>query len=123
MGNWHQPDPELFSCAICLAGAVLAKTLGCPRNKYMSPMVLSHRRHMMDSIKDATDTKIRDIEGKLLALNAFRSGDYKYAFSYLGIAKPATIPDQVLLFHFDNNEPQFYAELEQLAQNLQNEGL
>lgn len=37
MGNWHRPIPQSDRCAVCLAGAVIAKTLGADAHTIVSP--------------------------------------------------------------------------------------
>lgn len=79
MITWHSPFRpiigEPYKCAICLAGAVLAKSFKL-------------KRHVIIDNNDL-DTKIGL---KLQSLDAFRMGYLGIAFHYLGLKRPESIP-------------------------------
>lgn len=71
MGTWHQPTPRGKTCQVCLAGAVIARSLAVSPKKEHCPM----------DRQGATSRKLQ-------ALNAFRVGSFGAAFHDLGIATP-----------------------------------
>lgn len=71
MGDWHVPADESVSgkCEVCLAGSVMARTLGCNPSENMDPHELRPR------LADA-----------LLAINCMREGDFFSAAAQLGLS-------------------------------------
>lgn len=77
MDEWHDPDFDVDGkCGVCMAGAVMAKTLGVPFDRVVTPSTL------FDS-----DSKM-----KLLAINQARVGNLRNALSFLG-ADLDLVPD------------------------------
>lgn len=66
MGSWHSPGRDGV-CHVCLAGAVLAQTLGVPAGKWVT----------WDSVED---------QAELVAINEMRIGSFSDAAICLGLA-------------------------------------
>lgn len=103
MLDWHRPNGH---CRVCLAGAVMAKSLGVPHNIKISPF---------------------DFEGevmqKLRALNFFRCGFYDEAFYVLEIKRPEAFPDEANITDYADDKAQFKRDMRKLASLLAKEGL
>lgn len=69
MGTWHEPDKEAQVCLVCMAGAVMAKTLG------------------ISDKEDLVPAETED-ENKLNAINEFRIGLISHGLSLLDFHKP-----------------------------------
>lgn len=69
MGVWHMPNGK---CSVCMAGAVMAKTLRFPRSGYAEPW----------DVSDGDERK------KLFAINCVRAGYCEDAAAYLGVPVP-----------------------------------
>lgn len=109
MGLYHQPveltDPVDYVCAVCFAGAVMAKTLGAPKRDRMAP--------------DCFD---RDTAHKLHALNEFRTGCVGSGLAVMGIRRyeaPVRVP--VTQYRYDRN--QFKQDMRLMASELEDIGL
>ena len=74
MHRWHMPGVVPGTCNVCLAGAVMAKTLKAPKHLMLNPF-------------DYPPATCR----KLLALDNLRAGDVGAACSKLGIALPSRL--------------------------------
>ncbi len=86
MDTWHKP---LFGqCAVCLAGAVMARTLGINRDADVSPPDLGA----------ATDDR-------LSALDALRLGEIGEALVNLNIARPPEMPARVPMACYHDGDP------------------
>ena len=68
--TWHEPRPVDGKCAVCLAGAVIAGTLGCPAGTAIR----------MSELSSITDERWRRA---LLALDSAREGHWAQALSTL----------------------------------------
>lgn len=74
MGTWHMPNGK---CAVCAAGAVMAKRLGADPTAHISPSRFDD-----------------DTEAKLDAIDLLRCGYLDDAADQLGFALPSTLaPD------------------------------
>jgi hypothetical protein len=71
MIEWHSPSPSRTHCQVCLAGAVMAKSLGVPPEALHAPA---------DFAADVCD--------KLKALDALRLGTVELAFNSIRVAPP-----------------------------------
>ena len=71
MSDWHRPayDDDREVCAVCLAGAVLAQTLGAPHEHAISTAGLAEYGC--------------DVQGPLLALDRFRRGEISAGLDWL----------------------------------------
>ena len=103
MGAWHVPN--LASCQVCLAGAVMAKTLGSDSNQLFGPSSFS-----------------RPIDSILWALNELRMGAVSSAFGYLelGFAGGSKFNRDITSWHVDSIR--FMGDMNQLADDLHAEG-
>jgi len=68
MSVWHQPD-SYGICHVCMAGAVVARSLGFAK-VYVAPL-------------DEEDID-REVSDRMLAINYMRNGNFYGAFSQLG---------------------------------------
>lgn len=74
MSRWHEPDPlGRGKCSVCLAGAVIARSLGGDHLRYLQPDMFSPDDHH-----------------KLRALDGFRAGSYRAALHMLNVGAVAT---------------------------------
>ena len=113
MGIWHSGTEGNEICKVCLAGAVLAKTIEWDINEYS-----------VCSEKDFEDDK--ELADKMIALDYFRTGEIHGALCYLDmdqkyfedkIEEFRKIPD----YHDDREG--FYEEMVNLASDLQALGM
>jgi hypothetical protein len=104
MDLWHKPYRD--RCAVCLAGAVIARTMG------ESPRV-------MLTVADFPEA----ISPKLFALNDFRMGYISLALSDLGIRKPSSIPAGVHVTPYNIDRDKFFADMGAMAALLREHGL
>lgn len=109
MQVWHQPCGEL--CAVCLAGAVIAKELGVSPEVSVDPLEYSH-----------------EIKSKLFALESVRTGQIEDAVTELthpvyfkdaveGCGEPPTFPS------YRKDKRRFKRGLRKLATWLERNGL
>ena len=104
MNTWHEP---LFGkCAVCLAGAVMAKTLGIDRDDDVSPSELGA----------ATDDR-------LSALDCLRVGSLGVALRGLGIDKPPQLPEAVATVDYHQDPNDFKNDMFDLATLFEWHGL
>lgn len=104
MAYWHDPNGK---CKVCLAGSVIAKTLGVKPNQQLHP-------------DDCTDN---DTRRKLFALNAFRLGGIHGGLDEMGIERPNTIPMTVPREFYKENSTKFKVFMRGVATMLAKEGL
>lgn len=109
MGHYHEPveltDPVQYVCAVCFAGAVMAKTLDASKRDRVTP--------------DCFD---RDTAHKLHALNEFRTGLVRSGLCMMGIRyidSPVQVP--VAVYKYDRN--QFKQDMRLMASELEAIGL
>lgn len=74
MTDWHCKYPSQATCSVCMAGAVIARSLGADRELDLSPAEYP-----------------REISDKLLAINALRKGYTHQASCYIGKAEHRTL--------------------------------
>ena len=106
MSKWHEPilDGKKTVCAVCLAGAVMAKTMQIPLKSRIHPFSQSGN----------------DVY-KLMALDNFRIGEYHDAFVNLDIVNP---PDIYFTPRIYSNDPEgFKADMRRLIDELKKAGL
>jgi len=103
MENWHKPRDGV--CEVCLAGAVIAKTLKAPSNENCLP--------------SGTSRSIRD---KLEALNELRTGEVCEAAYVMGIYDVGAEYDTPIIDYNDDPQ-QFKRDMLQLAKDLEAGGL
>lgn len=106
MGDWHRPIGD--KCVVCLAGAVMAETLGTPIDSYEEPW-------------DRDDGNV----DQLLALDSLRIGDVCTAARELEL--PLDTPaaagefDRDIANYHDDKEA-FHKQMRQLADDLREAG-
>lgn len=100
MDDWHTTRNREGACHVCLAGAVMAKSLKANVWEYTTPK------------KYPTD-----VRSKLFALDHFRSGDVNLGLMSMGWPQKSTRPTRITpyekdreLFHEDMNELANYLE-------------
>jgi len=109
MGTWH--DPSRFGdrvCAVCLAGAVMAKTLGADPSLQIYP------------------ERFPENESALCALDELREGDALSAAIKLGLGVGAERKACRLSRHvapYRDNPKKFRADMRKLARELKTVGL
>lgn len=110
MGVWHDADDEDISnaCAVCLAGSVMAMSLGAKLKETVSP----YNFYKIPGAKD-----------KLLALNEFRIGSVEFSFDLMGIDGA---PDKVLrdreIALYENDPVEFKSDMLKMAAFLARNG-
>lgn len=102
MGDWHYPSAG--TCEVCLAGAVMAKSLGT------SPDTPHHPFDFEDPLAN-----------KLRALNFFHTGDLQAAFLVLDLPDPPFLGADIT--PYDHNPAQFRSDMADLATELMEHGL
>jgi hypothetical protein len=105
MGDWHAVDSYTGKCEVCLAGSVMACTLG------VSPNIDSDACEFGD-----------DVSAKLYALNDFRTGQIGAAFWSMGIEIPDGLEDQDIV-SYDSDPKEFKRQMLAMADMLESKGL
>ena len=93
MGAWHRPEQD-GTCHICLAGAVMARSLGADRHW----------------IYDPDDYKAE----KLRALDCFRRGAVRAGLDEMG-SRASDYPDGIWVTPYDEDPEQFVEDMLELA--------
>ena len=113
MGRWHEPLNDVVRtgvdghvCAVCLAGAVMAQSLGTPVEASAEPVAL----------------KSHDIVNKLYALDDFRIGDIEDGLSTMCSTIGRGFGDRQIT-PYEVDAAQFKADMRQLADDLEGAGL
>ncbi len=105
MSTFHDPTDNI--CEVCLAGAVMANTLGCDPKKSLDP-----------------ENFTKKIEDKLNALDCFRMGSIEIALDLLGKSIPKGYStDSVTITTYRHSPEQFKEDMHALADGLQGMGL
>jgi hypothetical protein len=111
MGSWHEGDPYHDAiCPVCLAGAVMAKTIGVSRDEDVTPSDLMRFGRISKADRDA-----------LVALDFFRTGNVAQGLEELGVHIPS-FPDDADIPPYGQDREGFHAAMNQLAANLEAEG-
>ena len=97
MSSWHEPGRN--TCYVCLAGAVMAKSLGADRYHDLEPMSFA------------------DVEYLLFALDHFRVGDIGSGLENLGF-KDDEFPNRVIIPYRIDSE-KFHKQMHVLADDLE----
>ncbi len=105
MGNWHLPMAD-GKCAVCFAGAVMAKTCGFQKNSDVFPRV--------SSMGDNLD--------QFFALDSLRQGEVSLAASELKLKNHNKDLDREIT-PYSANRLQFRADMLKLAIDLERAGL
>ena len=100
MANWHEPGVDV--CYVCLAGAVMAKSIRIDPKASCTPKGTEH-------------------SSKLYALNRLREGRVGWAFHNLGIRDDGNKFDRyITVYSFDPEA--FHADMNKLADDLEAAG-
>ena len=105
MGEWHSPqyvDRGKGICNVCLAGAVIANTLGCNRLTLIDP-----------------DRFTSKIEGKLRALDYFRMGSVGAGFQCMRRSFDKGMKFDRDIENYDTDPLLFKRQMRQLARTLE----
>ena len=106
MAVWHSPESK--RCVVCLAGSVIAKSLGGAIGDELGPA----------SFDEAT-------EKKLCALDHYRDGEVYAATVKLGREWPENeqLREIVDITEYSEDPDQFHADMHRLADDLEKAGL
>jgi hypothetical protein len=107
---WHRA--RLDGCYVCLAGAVMAKTLEFSFEENVAV-------YNFDNFFDRKG----ELNSKLSALDWFRRGEIFDAFVDLGVKKPETLPDEITITPYEEGPEEFHRDMEGLITMLEQEGL
>ena len=103
MSNWHAPDGNV--CNVCLAGSVIAKSLGVAPTESLIP---------------STKSGLKDEDRKaLIALDYFRMGEIDSAYVKLGRTKPTDLPGTIMVTEYSLSSTQFRADIERMIKILE----
>ena len=105
MGDWHQPKKSGV-CEVCMAAAVMAKTLKVDRLITRMPSDFE------------TDT-----EKKLCAIDYLRRGDLTVALYVLGFDHPRFLVGEIDVVDYQDDPQQFKKDMQDLIKALKGEGL
>ena len=101
MASWHFPEPESGHCLVCLAGAVIARTLETPAWKQVNPASFTEKIH-----------------NQLRALNCFRVGDVVAGLRTIGLATWRGTYARREIPHYSQDREGFFSALHKLADDL-----
>lgn len=104
MAWWHQPQPNK-TCAVCLAGAVMAREFREPLTAYRSP-----------------DSYNKDTARKLRALNYFRMGVLDSAYQELNRNLPDGVAARFDIPSYEDSRAGLYTAMARLANILEAAG-
>lgn len=105
MATWHEPNGV---CRVCLAGAVMAKTMHTPADVNLEPWMIYERGE-------------RELYNKLVALDYFRCGNVGSGLHMMGLSSGGS-SDQFVT-RYPVNKTQFKRDMRKLAAMLAKEGL
>jgi hypothetical protein len=108
MGSWHVPEED-GTCSVCLAGAVMARTLDMNPLKPLGPC-------------DAGVLE-ESLENKLQALDELRNGDLREALELLGMDLPEHLAARHRIPGYEDDPHGFRRELHKLAGLMRSEGI
>lgn len=111
MSDWHSPSTRTGKCEVCLAGSVMAQTLGTPRSKYTAPSYFSNSHSTY-------------VQNKLYALNCLRTGEVATACQFVGIKNYIDFYslDRTIVM-YRRGEETFHKEMNILADDMELAGL
>lgn len=98
MSTWH--DGTGGVCAVCLAGAVMAKSLNCNRAEYLLPSNLPY-----------------PLNSKLGALNFFRIGQIEEGLAVMQVFRKVFFPNRYIV-RYQDDSLKFKSDMQQLARDL-----
>lgn len=99
MDDWHSGGSVTHPCAVCLAGAVMAKTMKLQYDKNLWP----------------EDAALNGTTWALQALDELRRGNVRGGYSVLDRPFPGDGPEELKIFPYHISPERFCAEMEALA--------
>lgn len=105
MGQWHRPMSN-GRCSVCLAGAVMSKSLKAKGSDYLFPSNFSTYKH-----------------AKLLALDYFREGEIQSGLNEMGVSPVDLRFDDISVARYADNQKQFKSDMRAMAARLRRFGL
>ena len=109
MDSWYFRDGDV--CAVCLAGAVVAREFDLDPGEGAAPSSLFSRGFI--TVKDLR---------RLRALNHLREGVIRLAFYEVDRDKPAALPDEIVVASSHEAGPTWRADMRKLIQLLRAAG-
>lgn len=112
MTDWHRGpnrSPSSFhtpTCAVCFAGAVMAKSLKAPFESDITPGEFDY-----------------DTSRKLAALDDFRRGDIRHGLETMGIETMEEVVNDMAVADYYHNPERFRADMTVMADYLEERGL
>jgi hypothetical protein len=106
MDVWHREHREEKVCEVCLAGSVISQTLGAEPNEVCGPENFG-----------------RETTWKLYSLNEFRLGNVFDGLCYLDCVDRWLGADTRSIADYAENPTGFHKDMEQLANDLERQGL
>lgn len=106
MGWWHRPGVYNQKCLVCLAGSVMAKSLGTSPERTRYP----------NDFDDKT-------EAKLDALNWARVGDVDYALHHLDVPQSSYTSFNRSVVDYSDDPEQFKADMREIVAALKEQDL
>lgn len=103
MSRWHAADQNGF-CEVCMAGAVMAKSLGSDIDEHNGPRAFEG-----------------DLRDTFYAINLFRVGYIEDALACL--KQPALMGDRVDTVQYEDDKELFHTQLNAMADDLEELGL
>ena len=105
MNTWHRPTKGGV-CEVCMAGAVMAKTI------------------KTDRFEQFTDEDFEtDAKKKLIALNDFREGSLDIGLKTLGIDHPRFLASEIDVTGYHDDPKEFKKDMRAVIKALKGEGL
>lgn len=104
MSTWHAAPNTLGSCAVCLAGSVMACSLKTPKGRSRSPLEFASKN-------------------QLFALNHLRVGEIGLACNSLGIPRPEKTFDRYITWYDEDHPGLFTKAMRRLQKDLVKVGL
>lgn len=102
MHSWHEPDETAGVCHVCLAGAVMARSLKAERGSDLTPSEMMHA-----GVSPAW-------HARLVALDDLRNGQLACA-AYIWSPCGALTGDRSIPAYHSNNNKAFHLAMEALA--------
>lgn len=102
MNAWHWPNRKR-KCEICLAGAIMSQTKGCPIKQDTTPVDFG-----------------KVWEERFEAVDCFRIGEIRYGLSWLGIDREF---DDITVPAYEEDRDGFYEAMKEIITLLKENGL
>lgn len=108
MRVWHGRSDESKEgpCFVCLAGAVMAKSLGADLYNYLVPYDFGE-----------------EIDYRLIALDSFRQGFVEAALVHLSVEPVVGVVPYMTVVPYEDNPVRFKADMHTMATHLEEHGL